>query len=201
MGDAFAAIYCSSRFRSTSPTRRWSRETRRRNALPPGTREIERHVAAGMSPREAALHGGLRRMGRGMEQRKEECRDARGMKSAGTICGATCCFAVRQLRKSPRIHLHGDLHAGARHVRQRGHLCVRRCRATSSPCRTRTVAPRGGLRSRCRCSRNSAIQPLVPGLSRLEASEQELRIAVRLPGQRRHAQDHRRGTAAHRERA
>ena len=38
-------------------------------------------------------------------------------------------FAVRQLRKSPGVHIHRDLHAGARHVRQRRHLRLRGCRA------------------------------------------------------------------------
>ena len=61
-------------------------------------REIERHVAAGMSPREARSTA-LRDMG-GMEQRKEECRDARGMNPLDHLW-RDMLFALRQLRRSP----------------------------------------------------------------------------------------------------
>src|SRR5260370_41978846 len=61
-------------------------------------RQIEEYVAAGMSV-EDARHAALRTIG-GIEQRKEECRDMRGL---NWIDNAVQDFryAIRQLRKSP----------------------------------------------------------------------------------------------------
>jgi putative ABC transport system permease protein len=61
-------------------------------------RLIEERIAAGASPREAR-DAALREMG-GMEQRKEECRDARGLRLVQAI-GRDLRYSLRQLRKSP----------------------------------------------------------------------------------------------------
>ena len=57
-------------------------------------RQIEADIAAGMDPATA------RRSLAGVEQRKEECRDARGVNLVDNLAG-DLRFAVRQLRKSP----------------------------------------------------------------------------------------------------
>jgi putative ABC transport system permease protein len=59
---------------------------------------VEHYVAGGMS-REAARHEAMREMG-GLEQRKEECRDARGLALIDSL-RQDVKYAVRALRKSP----------------------------------------------------------------------------------------------------
>jgi putative ABC transport system permease protein len=59
---------------------------------------VEHYVAGGMS-REAARHAAMREMG-GLEQRKEECRDARGLALIDSL-RQDVKYAVRALRKSP----------------------------------------------------------------------------------------------------
>ena len=61
-------------------------------------RLIEEHVAAGLSPSEARYRA-LREMG-AMDQRKEECRDARGLALVDS-CRQDVTYALRALRKSP----------------------------------------------------------------------------------------------------
>src|SRR5688572_14097039 len=61
-------------------------------------RETEVFMAAGMN-REEARRRALISMG-GVEQRKEQCRDARGMTLLDNL-RADLRFALRQLRKSP----------------------------------------------------------------------------------------------------
>src|SRR5262245_58306557 len=56
------------------------------------------HIAAGASPDEAR-YAALREMG-GIEQRKEECRDARGLRLIDTL-RRDLRYAVRQLFKNP----------------------------------------------------------------------------------------------------
>ena len=63
-------------------------------------RLVDENVSAGMS-REAARLAALRSMG-GMQQRKEECRDMRGLNLLHHFIHDTRC-AVRQLRKSPEF--------------------------------------------------------------------------------------------------
>ncbi|HEY3740285.1 MAG TPA: ABC transporter permease, partial [Bryobacteraceae bacterium] len=61
-------------------------------------RQIDENIAVGMSPqeaRQAALHSIS-----GLEQRKEECRDARGWNVVDNLRGDVR-FALRQLRKNP----------------------------------------------------------------------------------------------------
>ena len=60
-------------------------------------REIEENVAAGMSPH-AARHAALLSI-EGLDQRKEECRDMRGLNLLDNL-GKDIRFEVRQLRKS-----------------------------------------------------------------------------------------------------
>jgi len=59
---------------------------------------IDDHIAAGASPNDAR-YAALRDMG-AMEQRKEECRDARGLRLIETIYGDVR-YSLRQLRKYP----------------------------------------------------------------------------------------------------
>jgi putative ABC transport system permease protein len=61
-------------------------------------RLIDDHIAAGVSPADAR-YAALREMG-AMEQRKEECRDARGLRLIEAIRG-DLRYSVRQLRKYP----------------------------------------------------------------------------------------------------
>ena len=61
-------------------------------------RQVEENAAAGMS-REEARHAALRSI-EGLEQRKEECRDMRGL-SVIDNRRKDLSFALRQLRKSP----------------------------------------------------------------------------------------------------
>ena len=61
-------------------------------------RLIDEHVAAGLSPSEARYRA-LREMG-AMDQRKEECRDARGLALVDS-CRQDVTYALRALRKSP----------------------------------------------------------------------------------------------------
>lgn len=61
-------------------------------------RQTEENIAAGMSPEEAR-YAALRSL-RDVEQRKEECRDARGLQFLGNI-GQDLRYGWRQLRKSP----------------------------------------------------------------------------------------------------
>jgi macrolide transport system ATP-binding/permease protein len=61
-------------------------------------REIERGLAAGMSPEEAR-YAALQSI-RDMQQRKEECRDARGLNPLDKLAGDVR-YAVRQLRRNP----------------------------------------------------------------------------------------------------
>lgn len=61
-------------------------------------RLIDERIAAGASPREAR-YDALREMG-GMEQRKEECRDARGLRLIQAV-SSDLRYSVRQLRKAP----------------------------------------------------------------------------------------------------
>ncbi len=63
-------------------------------------REIDENVASGMS-REEARFTALRSMG-GLEQRKEECRDMRGLNLFDHLAGDVR-VAVRQLRRSPEF--------------------------------------------------------------------------------------------------
>jgi len=65
-------------------------------------REINQNIAAGMS-REEARSTALRAMG-GLEQRKEECRDMRGLNQLDHMVN-DIRFAIRQLRKSPEFTL------------------------------------------------------------------------------------------------
>src|SRR5579871_6714322 len=65
-------------------------------------REISENIAAGLS-REEARSTALRSMG-GLEQRKEECRDMRGLNRLDHIIH-DIRFAIRQLRKSPDFTL------------------------------------------------------------------------------------------------
>ena len=59
---------------------------------------IDDHIAAGASPNEAR-DAALREMG-GIEQRKEECRDARGLRLIETVY-SDVRYSLRQLRKYP----------------------------------------------------------------------------------------------------
>jgi len=61
-------------------------------------REIEEYIAGGMS-RADALEA-VRRSMSGLEQRKEECRDARGVNPIDNL-GKDLVYAVRQLRQNP----------------------------------------------------------------------------------------------------
>jgi predicted permease len=61
-------------------------------------RMIDDQVAAGASP-DDARYAALREMG-GMEQRKEECRDARGLRLIQAVC-SDLRYSVRQLHKYP----------------------------------------------------------------------------------------------------
>jgi putative ABC transport system permease protein len=61
-------------------------------------RLIAAHIAAGASP-EDARYAALREMG-GMEQRKEECRDARGLRLFDAV-RSDLRYSARQLRKHP----------------------------------------------------------------------------------------------------
>src|SRR6516225_4834829 len=63
-------------------------------------REVDANVAAGVS-REQARFMALRSIG-DLEQRKEECRDMRGLNALDYIVN-DIRFAVRQLRKSPEF--------------------------------------------------------------------------------------------------
>jgi macrolide transport system ATP-binding/permease protein len=63
-------------------------------------RVIDENIAAGMS-REEARFTALRSMG-GLEQRKEECRDMRGLNPLDHIINDVR-FAIRQLRKTPEF--------------------------------------------------------------------------------------------------
>lgn len=59
--------------------------------------EIEEHIAAGMSPEEARRQ--VQRSLAGVEQRKEECRDMRGLNLLDNLV-QDVRFAIRQLRKN-----------------------------------------------------------------------------------------------------
>ena len=61
-------------------------------------RLIDEHMAAGLSPSEARYRA-LREMG-GIDQRKEECRDARGLALVDSL-RQDVAYALRALRKSP----------------------------------------------------------------------------------------------------
>ena len=61
-------------------------------------RLIDDHIAAGLSP-DDARYAALREMG-AMEQRKEECRDARGLRLIDAV-RSDLRYSVRQLRKYP----------------------------------------------------------------------------------------------------
>src|SRR5687768_10580359 len=61
-------------------------------------REIDVYMASGMN-REEARRQALLSMG-GIEQRKEQCRDARGLNLLDNL-RADLQFAMRQLRKNP----------------------------------------------------------------------------------------------------
>ena len=122
---------------------------RRRTAVPRRTRHRE-HIAAGMPPEELAERRGDRPAG--LEQRKEECRDMRGLNLLDNL-RQDGRFALRQLRKRPASRRR-DLHAGARPRRQRRDLRLRGRGADQAACRIRTVATRRRLRNVSRCSRN-----------------------------------------------
>lgn len=59
---------------------------------------VDDYIASGMSP-DDARYAALREMG-GLDQRKEECRDARGLSLLDNL-GQDVRYAVRSLRKSP----------------------------------------------------------------------------------------------------
>src|SRR6476659_4380758 len=61
-------------------------------------RQIEANLAAGMTPEDARL-AALREFG-GVDQRREECRDARGVSLIESALQDTA-YALRSLRKSP----------------------------------------------------------------------------------------------------
>lgn len=61
-------------------------------------RLIDDHIAAGASPNDAR-YAALREMG-AMEQRQEECRDARGLRLIEAV-RSDLRYSVRQLRKYP----------------------------------------------------------------------------------------------------
>ena len=61
-------------------------------------RQIEVHLAAGMTPEDARF-AALREFG-GVDQRREECRDARGVSLIESTVQDTT-YALRSLRKSP----------------------------------------------------------------------------------------------------
>ena len=61
-------------------------------------RLVDERMAAGASPRDAR-YAALREMG-GMEQRREECRDARGLRLIEAV-GGDLRYSLRQLRKYP----------------------------------------------------------------------------------------------------
>src|SRR5215510_3078247 len=61
-------------------------------------RQIEEHIAKGMTPEEAR-HAALRAMG-GVEQRKEECRDTRRVRLIEDLA-QDLRYGLRTLRKSP----------------------------------------------------------------------------------------------------
>src|SRR3989442_10860830 len=69
-------------------------------------RLVDDYVAAGASP-ESARYAALREMG-AMEQRKEECREARGLRLIDALRG-DLRYSVRQLRKYPVFTAAGGL--------------------------------------------------------------------------------------------
>ena len=89
-------------------------------------RQIEEDIAAGMAPDDARR--AARRSLSGVEQRKEECRDTRGLNLVDNVCAGS---ALRRppARQESRLRGHGRPDARPRHGRQRGDLRLRGCRA------------------------------------------------------------------------
>ena len=74
----------------------------------------ERYVAQGMAPTDARV-AALRAM-HGLEQRKEECRDARGVRVIDDLV-QDLRYAVRTLRRSPGFAAASISRAGINHLR------------------------------------------------------------------------------------
>ena len=142
-------------------------------------RDIEESVLAGCAPEEARRV--VRRAAAGLQQRKEECRDMRGVNMFDNLMQDSR-FAVRQLRKAPGFTRRRDHHAGARHCGKRRDLCVRRRRVDPAASVSAGVASRRRLRDG---QALSTVQPVLSRLSRLEEAEHRVFVIVGVSGRRR----------------
>src|SRR5207245_1078816 len=125
-------------------------------------REIEQYVAAGMSV-ENAHQAALRAIGP-ITQRKEECRDMRGLNWIDNAL-QDFRYAIRQLRKIPGFACAATFVFGLGHLRRGFHFRPRRSSAYQASALPRPDSPGGRIRV---VAQQSSMFPGVPGFYRLE---------------------------------
>ena len=151
---------------SLAAVTRDARQRARRGAAAITWRARSRKTSpSGMHPDEARRRA--RRALAGVQQRNEECRDARGLNLVDNFA-QDLRFAGTPTPEESRVHGTAVLMIGLGMARQRGDLSASSTRHSSSRCHTRTPSAPQCHRAQ---ESDSARQPFISRLPRLETAE------------------------------
>ncbi len=176
----------------------WSRSSTRSSAITCEHLEDD-YIAAGMAPGDAR-YAARREMG-AIEQRKEECRDARGLALLDSVRQDVGIRAARAPQE-PGFHRGRDPVARPRHRREHDHLHVRQCRPPPAVAVSRLGPAGDSARAAARRRRHGQRPPAeLPRVARPRAFVRGARAGADSPAQRDRQQRRRtdlRGSRRHR---